>query len=104
MTNFKEEMWRQNRKDRRAYLEFISSTNKEINHIHSVLAKQKKSNGIFSGGKQQKSSLIERLNDAVFRINTFWDEINKINGEIKVLEEEILDGLRLDSENKKKEL
>ncbi len=45
---FKQEIWRQDRKDKRAYLELISGVNSEIASLHGVSANTKRSGGLLN--------------------------------------------------------
>jgi hypothetical protein len=85
----KEEIWRQDRKDRRAYLEFISSTNNEISNIHGILATRKNVGNIITGDRIG-ATLTKRIDNACSRINQFWDEVNTLNKKIDKAELELV--------------
>lgn len=84
----KEEIWRQNRKDRRAYMEFIASANTEINTIHNILATRKNTGNVF--GDSHKKELEDRISDAFNRIMDYEMKINQLTKKIEISEKELL--------------
>ena len=90
LVKFKEEVWRQDRKDRRAYLESISMANQEINQIHSILATRKNVGNLLTGDRH-KDTLNLRIDSAVYRIDSYWDEIGRLNERIAVSEKKLLE-------------
>jgi hypothetical protein len=84
---FKEEVWRQDRKDRRAHMEFIAAANSEINMIHNILA-TRKNVGFFDSHKKE---LTLRVANAEERIYTSKNSMGKLDTRIEFMEKQLLD-------------
>lgn len=90
----RQEIWRQDRKDRRAHMELIALANGEINTLHGIIAGRK---GIsfreafqIAGTQNYSNILTKRLKSAELRISNSNIQISKLGKRIEMFEVEFL--------------
>ena len=86
MVKLREEIWRQDRKDRRAFMEIIASAELEISNTCSSLATRK----IRGWNDSHKQELNDRIRNAKTRIRENRNSIAKLDKRIEDAELELL--------------
>ena len=83
---FKEEMWRQDRKDRRAHMESIASAELEISNTYSSLATRK----VRTWADSHKQELNDRIKNIQERISESRKSIEFLDKRIDLMEKHLL--------------
>ena len=84
------EIWRQDRKDKRAYLELISAVNVEITTLYGVSSNKRLN--FFDSLKYSNvdKDIYKRLENASSRIKLYNNKIKLLNNRIQKIEDELL--------------
>ena len=91
----KREIWIQDRKDRRAYMEIISQSESDINVIHNIMGSRKTHSLFFDYHSKELDKRIKRTNT---RIYTSELKIANLTKKINKAEVELLNSTFIDNE------